>query len=114
MIRCAGSRREGPLSIKTGLRQDRAPRGAWQPDHALTNLTGASQAGRALSVATGGGTEALAAADRGGLQVFRGEIPKALVSRTSVQPSQLANLFARINNDSWHFQAGGRDYPCSG
>jgi RHS repeat-associated protein len=45
----------------------------------VTNLTQAPAAGQALSVATGQGAEALAAAARAGGQLFRAEIPKALI-----------------------------------
>jgi hypothetical protein len=45
----------------------------------VTNLTQAPIAGQGLSVATGEGAEALAAAARTGGQIFRAEIPKALL-----------------------------------
>lgn len=45
----------------------------------VTNLTQAPAAGQALSVATGQGAEALASAARAGGQLFRAEIPKALI-----------------------------------
>ncbi len=46
----------------------------------VTNLTQAPAAGQVLSVATGEGSEALASAARTGGQLFRAEIPKALLN----------------------------------
>jgi|SRR5215204_3442749 len=45
----------------------------------VTKLTQTPGAGRALSVAAGEGAEALANAARGGGQVYRANIPKALI-----------------------------------
>jgi RHS repeat-associated protein len=47
---------------------------------AVTRLTSAPEAGRALSVAAGEGAEAVANAARSGGTLYRGEIPQALIS----------------------------------
>lgn len=68
----------------------------------VTNLTQAPQAGRALSVATGDGAEALADAARSGGQTYVANIPKALLDlmeRTGLAESSTTNMGGAIASE---------------
>jgi hypothetical protein len=70
----------GPYGSVARSALQRAASGGGSTTSVVTNLTQPPVAGRALSVATGSGADALANAARMGGQLYRANIPNALLS----------------------------------